>query len=179
MEKSEIVVAIIAVVVVAFFLLNFLTPYGYMPMMGYGGYPMGGYNPMMGYSDERYYPPGCCQGPAEFSSNGEKIYFTGINEKGERIPFTGGPQWLVMHGGSCVNCHGRDGRGGLVPMMCNEKAPDIRYSALTEEEMSDEEIRIAITKGEHDNETLDWCMPRWQMSDEDLNDIIAYLKELG
>lgn len=50
MEKSEIVVAIIAVVVVAFFLLNFLTPYGYMPMMGYGGYGwmMGGYNPMMG-----------------------------------------------------------------------------------------------------------------------------------
>lgn len=185
MEKSELILAVVAVLAVVFFLLNFLTPYGYMPMMGYVGYGgmMGGYGGygggMMGYGGERYYPPGCCQGPVEFSSNGEKIYFTGINEKGERIPFTGGPQWLVMHGGSCVNCHGRDGRGGFVPMMCNEKAPDIRYSALTEEGMSDEEIRIAITKGEHDNEILDWCMPRWQMSEEDLNDIMAYLKELG
>ncbi|AIG96980.1 hypothetical protein [Archaeoglobus fulgidus] len=63
MEKSELIVVIIAIVAVVIFLLNFLTPYGYMPMMGYGG-------GMMGYSDERYYPPGCCQGPAESSSNG-------------------------------------------------------------------------------------------------------------
>ncbi|RLI78223.1 cytochrome C oxidase subunit II [Archaeoglobales archaeon] len=130
------------------------------------------------YGDGRYYPPGCCQGPVNFESNGERIYYTGINEKGERIPFTGGPTWLKVHGGSCVNCHGRDGKGGIVPMMCNEKTPDIRYSELREEGMSDEEIKIAITKGTHENETLDYCMPRWQMSDEDLIDTIEYLKKL-
>ena len=82
--------------------------YGYgMPMRGYG----------MGYGDERCYPIGCSQGPVTFRSNGEKIYFTGINDNGERVPLTGGPQWLINHGGSCVNCHGRDGRGGLIPMM--------------------------------------------------------------
>jgi len=143
---------------------------------GFGGYymPMG-YQP--GYGDGRYYPPGCCQGPVSFESNGERIYFTGINERGERIPFTGGPQWLIMHGGSCVNCHGRDGSGGFTPMMCNGVAADIRYSEL-KEEMSDEEIKIAITKGIHEGKELDWCMPRWQLSEEDLNDLIEYLKKL-
>lgn len=79
------------------------------------GSGMGGGGPMMGwqsddryysdYGDNRYYPPGCCQGPENFSSNGESIYFTGINLQGERIPFNGGPNWLYQHGGSCVNCH--------------------------------------------------------------------------
>lgn len=178
MDKvAYLVIGIIAGIGVVLVLYSF-TPYGYMPMMGFGyGTPMMGGG--MGYQDGRYYPPGCCQGPATFESNGEKIYFTGINEEGERIPFTGGPQWLVMHGGSCVNCHGRDGRGGFVPMMCDEKAPDIRYSALAEDGMDDGEIKLAITKGIHEGETLDLCMPRWQMSDEDLNDVITYLKELG
>ena len=180
MEKQSIyiVVGILAGFVIALFIYSYLFPgwmisyRGYMPGMGYGGMNYGG-----GMGDGRYYPPGCCQGPVSFKSNGEKIYYTGINDRGERIPFTGGPQWLVMHGGSCVNCHGRDGKGRFVPMMCYEEAQDIRYSSLLEDGMNDEEIKIAITKGKHD--TLDWCMPRWQMSEEDLNDIIDYLKRLG
>ena len=60
---------------------------------------------------------------------------------GEGIPFTGGPQWLLMHGGSCVNCHGRNGRGGFVPMMCSKKAPDIRY--LLKEGMDESEIKMS------------------------------------
>ena len=139
---------------------------------------MMGPNYGMDYRDGRYYPPGCCQGPVEFRSNGERIYFTGINEKGERIPFTGGPQWLINHGGSCVNCHGRDEREGIIPMMCTKTAPDIRYSALVEDGMSDDDIKMAVTKGIHENETLDWCMPRWQMSDDDFNNLLEYLKEL-
>ncbi len=63
-------------------------------------------------------------------------------------------------------------------MMCGKAAPNIRYSVLIEDEMSDEEIKMAITKGVHEGETLDWCMPRWQMSEKDLNDVINYLKEL-
>ncbi|WP_202319748.1 c-type cytochrome [Archaeoglobus neptunius] len=181
MENQGVYIAVglLAGIFIALFIYSYLFP-GWM--MGYGSFMPGYGMPMMGeeagYQDGRYYPPGCCQGPATFQSNGEKIYFTGINEKGERIPFTGGPQWLVTHGGSCVNCHGRDGRGGLIPMMCNVRAPDIRYSTLSKD-MSDQEIKIAITKGEHEGEVLDWCMPRWQMSAEDLNDTIAYLKELG
>lgn len=106
---------------------------------------------------------------------------TGMNEKGERIPFVGGPKWLYMHGGGCVNCHGADGRGGIYPMMCGVKTPDIRYSTLTEEHgMSEGDIKKAITQGvDEDGEELDYCVPRMQMSEEDLNDLIEYLKNLG
>src|SRR5574341_1327149 len=37
-----------------------------------------------------------------FSSNGERIYYTGIDSTGRRIGVEGGPMWLYMHGGSCV-----------------------------------------------------------------------------
>uniref|UniRef100_A0A7J3M2V1 Cytochrome C oxidase subunit II n=1 Tax=Archaeoglobus fulgidus TaxID=2234 RepID=A0A7J3M2V1_ARCFL len=167
-----VVLSVIAIVISLIAMFAYSVPYGYMPMMGYGmGY-------MKGYWDWRQYPPGCCQGPVSFSSNGERIYFTGVNSKGERIPFTGGPSWLIMHGGSCINCHGRDGRGGFIPMMCSKVSADIRYSELVKEGMSEKDIKSVITKGEYDDETLDWCMPRWHMSEEDLNDIIVYLQKL-
>jgi hypothetical protein len=34
-----------------------------------------------------------------YGSNGEMIYFTGLNDRGGRIRFTDGPRWLYMHGG--------------------------------------------------------------------------------
>ena len=46
--------------------------------------------------------------------NGEVIYYHGYNNRGDAIPFRGGPHWMYMHGGSCVDCHGRDGRGGFI-----------------------------------------------------------------
>ncbi len=173
MEKIGYVIigVIVGIIIGSIFLIGGHESY-YMPM------DQGQSGPTAGYGDGRYYPPGCCQGPVNFESNGEKIYFTGINEKGERIPFTGGPQWLIMHGGSCVNCHGRDGSGGFVPMMCDETSPNIKYTELAEEGMSEDEIKIAITKGIHEGKELDWCMPRWQMSKKDLDDLIEYLKKL-
>jgi cytochrome c oxidase subunit 2 len=196
MEKNTvyIVVGLLAGVIIGLFLTYSLFAPQYNPY--YGNYPMGpmmGWNPMQypsdtgrtypPYGQDRYYPPGCCQGPTNFTSNGESIYFTGINEEGERIPFNGGPYWLLNHGGSCVNCHGRDGKGGIIPMMCGVSTPDIRYSSLTGgehgHEFTDEDIENAIVKGiDHDGDQLDWCMPRWQMSDKDVNDTINYLKVL-
>jgi len=47
------------------------------------------------------------------------------------------------------------------------------------ESYTDETIKQAITEGvEPDGEPLDWPMPRWSMSDEDLNDLIEFLKTL-
>jgi len=123
-----------------------------------------------------------------FASNGEMIYFTGINARGERIPFTGGPMWLYMHGGGCASCHGPDGRGGKPVMMGTAIPSDIRYSHLTEEEhgeseehppYTDELIKRAITQGlDPAGKPLDLTMPRWQMSEEDLNDLLEFLKTL-
>lgn len=123
-----------------------------------------------------------------YTSNGEQIFFTGTSSR-DTISTTGGPFWFGMHGGGCATCHGPDGRGGQVVMMGSFTAPDIRYKVLTgavkaeeEEEhepFTDEDIKRAITRGiEPNGEELSQNMPRWQMSDRDLEDVIDYLKEL-
>ena len=69
---------------------------------------------------------------------------------------------------------------------------DIRYSSLIsgkhhgeaddEEEVvyTDEEIKKAIRAGiEPSGESMDRTMPRWNISDEDMNDLLKYLKVLG
>jgi len=126
--------------------------------------------------------------PEEYVSNGQLIYFTGVNERGERIPYEGGPMWLYRHGGSCATCHGADGRGGAPVMMGTEVAVDIRYHHLMEEEheegeehppYTDESIRRAITGGlDPAGVPLDLTMPRWHMSDQDLDDLLEFLKTL-
>jgi mono/diheme cytochrome c family protein len=109
---------------------------------------------------------------------------------GQRIPRSGGPMWLSMHDGGCVSCHGEGGRAG-VPVMMGTKIPaNIRYHALTEEEhdehggeehpsYTDVIIVQAITDGLNPaGEPLDYAMPRWRTSEQDLDDLIAYLKTL-
>lgn len=128
--------------------------------------------------------------PQEDASSGQQIYFTGRNERGERIPFEGGPMWLYMRGGSCAVCHGADGRGGAPVMMGTEIPGDIRYHHLIEEEheeegeeehppYTDEQIKRAVTLGVNPaGEPLDLTMPRWRMSDQDLDDLLEFLKTL-
>jgi len=127
--------------------------------------------------------------PEEHVSNGQLIYFTGRNERGERIPFDDGPMWLHMRGGSCAACHGANGRGGAPVMMGTEVPGDIRYHHLIEEEeheegeehppYTDELIKRAITLGLNPaGEPLDLTMPRWHMSDQDLDDLLKFLKTL-
>jgi len=129
----------------------------------------------------------------EYISNGERIYFTGRNNQGEYVSYTGGPAYGGMMGGrlACVSCHGEDGRGGFHWMhMQQMDAPDIRYSALIadhdeeEEEMSMEDyglesFRNAVVLGQHpDSDSLSNDMPRWEMSDADLADLLDFLKTL-
>lgn len=132
-----------------------------------------------------------------FASNGERIYFTAVNDKGEPISYTGGPAYGgMMDGGmmggglACVSCHGADGRGGLHWMhMQQMDAPDIRYSALAGESGEDggshaeeydlENFRQAVVLGQHpDGEPLSLDMPRWSLDEDDLADLFNYLKTL-
>jgi mono/diheme cytochrome c family protein len=93
----------------------------------------------------------------------------------------------MMHGSiACVNCHGQDGHGGTIYMMMSSfEAPNISWPALTgphedHEPYTEETIKDAITKGVDPNgDQLENYMPRWDMSDEDLNDLINYLKTLS
>lgn len=122
-----------------------------------------------------------------FESNGELIYYTGFNESSEPIEIEYGPHWLYVHGGSCVDCHGTDGRGGYSIMMSFEIPPDIRYESLVSghaEEgehppYTEETIKRAIREGiDSAGEPLDPAMPRWKMTDVDVDDVIEYLKTL-
>jgi cytochrome c oxidase subunit II len=125
-----------------------------------------------------------------FESNGERIYFTGTSETGPAIT-SEMPGMHRMPTGrmACADCHGTDGRGGTVRMMMSSfEAPDIRYNTLIEEEhdgehghppYTDEDIKRAIIEGlDPAGDPLEWMMPRWTMSDEQLNELIEFLKTL-
>ena len=87
-----------------------------------------------------------------------------------------------MMGGqlACVSCHGPNGQGGKhsMGMMQVMDAKDIRWSAL-QDEFDVEEFRLAVVQGQDpDGTQLKPDMPRWNISDDDLADLIAYLKTL-
>lgn len=100
-----------------------------------------------------------------YRSNGEQIYFTATSQRGTPITSDTG-------------------------MMSTFVAPDIRYKTLTSEEMehegeeahppyTDETIKRAITQGvDPAGDSLEWRMPRWRMSDQDLDDSLEFLKTL-
>lgn len=141
----------------------------------------------------------------DFKSEGELIYHTGYNESGQFIEFESGPGWLYMHGGSCVSCHGADGKGGRFVMMGTAIASDIRYEVLsseahmekleveTEEGLeakqeeeeeehppyTEETLKRAIREGlDPAGNALDFTMPRWALTDSDLDEVVAFLKTL-
>jgi mono/diheme cytochrome c family protein len=127
----------------------------------------------------------------EFRSNGEQIFFTGVSRNGPAITARmQGMHEMAPARMACVSCHGENGQGGPVQMMMGAfDAPDIRYQTLSGEEhggdqvehppYTEEALKQAITRGvDPSGKALDWVMPRWDMTDEQLNDLIAYLKEL-
>ena len=97
---------------------------------------------------------------------------------------------------ACVSCHGREGKGGRVTMMMRRlDVPDITWDKLTQEENHEAEpgrdeheehppytgetLRRAITKGlDPAGEPLDDEMPRWRMSEQDLTDLVDFIKTL-
>jgi hypothetical protein len=130
-------------------------------------------------------PGGTAWGDGAFSSNGERIYFTATSERGTAIAYTGGPgskSWMMGGGGrlACASCHGTDGRGGIhsMGMMQKMDAKDIRWSVL-EGEFDADKFRLAVVEGKDpDGTQLNTDMPRWNISSEDLADLIDYLKTL-
>lgn len=132
-------------------------------------------------------------GSGAFSSNGQRIFYTGLRANGSPIPrtvagrATMGREMMTAVG--CVDCHGEDGRGGVLDMMFGfVEVSDIRYSALTSirsedgtmmPAWTDSDIARALRDGiEPGGQRLKAPMPRWDMTDAEMSDVIAYLKEL-
>ena len=142
-------------------------------------------------------PRGTAWGDGSFDSNGERIYFTATSDSGDDIYYDGGPgTGGMMMGGrlSCASCHGTDARGGRHRMhMDVMDAPNIRWVALAAEGDHDDDhgdeadehdegydidaFRAAVIDGVHpDGEPLDDDMPRWKLTEDDLQDLVDYLQ---
>jgi mono/diheme cytochrome c family protein len=131
-----------------------------------------------------------------FGSNGERIYFTAASESGERITNSGG-SFMMHHRVACVSCHGPGGEGGRVSMMMwGFSASNITWETLTQQERHDEEpsqgqheehppyaeetLKRAIIEGiDPAGELLKAEMPRWRISEDDLDDLVEFIKTLG
>ena len=120
-----------------------------------------------------------------FSSEGERIYFTGISSSGEEIRPIGGQHRMQMHGGSCVTCHGFDREGGvrMWPRFW-VVTPALTVDSLKTDHQSDHDhpsydeasLKQAIVDGVRPSgEALHKTMPRWRMSEKSLNALVSYL----
>ena len=131
-----------------------------------------------------------------YRTNGEQIYFTATTRSGSAISASGG---MIIAGKypSCARCHGKDGRGGKMRVTAYSiAASDITLAALTSGHHGygggsgeaatrehppyrDSTIRRAITQGLDSGGTyLDPAMPRYNISGQDLNDLMKYLETL-
>jgi len=123
--------------------------------------------------------------------NGERIYFTATSGRGDQIGYSGGPDFGGMMMGTyltCASCHGPEGYGGIHQMhMQSMDAPDIRLSALNA--MDDmqgknrpynfDDFKTEVVDGKDLNgESLEADMPRWKMSEADLQDLFAFIQGL-
>ena len=142
----------------------------------------------------------CLFGAASFSAHadelsepqqrGKQIYFEGTSPRGTEITAVVGDEAALLPGSTmpCSSCHGSDGlgrpEGGVIPL-------DIRWSELVKTYGhvhhdgrrhpafdDDSFIRSMIAGVDPANNPMDRSMPMYQMSGEDMADLVAYMKVL-
>jgi mono/diheme cytochrome c family protein len=123
-----------------------------------------------------------------FTSNGERIYFTGRDKSGRLVANQGGNMHAQMHDSACVSCHGVQLEGGrrMYPSFWLTTPP------LTAEALfgahddghgnhgvyTRDSLKTAIMQGvDPSGKTLDSAMPRWLLSESDLDDLVGYLAD--
>lgn len=121
--------------------------------------------------------------PAE--KRGRHIYQDGESSAGRPVTALAGGTELGAGIFACTRCHGADGRGVAEGTV---EPSDVRWSALQaillkprkRPRYDDEHLGRAIKDGLDSAENpLSPVMPRFRMADEDLGDLLAYLKRLG
>jgi ABC-type branched-subunit amino acid transport system substrate-binding protein len=131
------------------------------------------------------------QNPATATTRGKDIYLYGTGSNGAPIEATEGEgnvkvPAIVLR---CVNCHGPDGRGkpegGLFPSNIRwtelSKPYPITTSSGRERPPYSESLVIrAITMGvDSGGNRLNAAMPKYQLTREQADDLVAYLKALN
>ncbi|MDI3326192.1 cytochrome c [Pontibacterium granulatum] len=123
--------------------------------------------------------------PSSFSSNGERIYYTGKSQTGSVITYQSGTMHAQMHRTSCASCHGNDRKGQRLYPRFWIVAPPLTRLALFQDHddghgdhqsYDKESLKRAIRQGiDPSGEQLNSAMPRWQMSEEDMDDLVNFL----
>jgi len=127
---------------------------------------------------------------SEAQQRGKQIYFEGTSPRGTDIMAVVGDEAALLPGSAmpCSSCHGSDGlgrpEGGVIPL-------DIRWTELVKPYGhvhhdgrrhpafdDDSVIRSMIAGIDPANNRLDRSMPIYQMSGEDMADLVAYMKVL-
>lgn len=129
-------------------------------------------------------------GISDSAERGRRIYSTGSPEVHARIGASDGGERIASTLVPCARCHGPNGRdgvaeGGLAP-------PDITWSALTKpydvttasgrkrQPYTEARLHRAIGMGfDSAGNALNSAMPRYEMSYQSMQDLIAWMKILG
>jgi len=92
---------------------------------------------------------------------------------------------MMQTGLACVTCHGPQGVGGTTTFMMQRfDVPNITWPVLSSTSnytpsYTEDTVKRAITQGiDSEGSPLEYLMPRWQMSPNDLNDLVAFIKTL-
>jgi ABC-type branched-subunit amino acid transport system substrate-binding protein len=122
---------------------------------------------------------------------GKQIYLQGTSPSGKDILAYVGDSSLEVPGSvmACANCHGIAGQGkvegGINPSNVTWEALTKSYGVThvngrKHPAYTSRGLELAITRGlDPAGNKLLYAMPRYQMSKEDLDDLVVYLKRLG
>jgi cytochrome c oxidase subunit II len=112
--------------------------------------------------------------PSSFTSNGEEIYFTGVDDSGVGVVPSSLPMGSMMRL-ACVDCHGPDRTGGLLMPDGRTRSADISSAGLRAFDATTVAREITRAVDEKGAPLASW-MPSWSMSPLDLGDLVDYLR---
>ncbi len=126
-------------------------------------------------------------------ARGKRLFLAGESGSGGEISAvmgSGGPETAVPGATlPCGSCHGRDGRGrpegGIAPSNITWESLTKPYGSgallgRTHPSYDEKSVKRAVTMGlDPAGNALNPTMPRYQMSQADVADLIAYLKRVG
>lgn len=122
---------------------------------------------------------------------GREIYFTGQSPSGAEITAYFGADRIAIPGvtSTCASCHGHDGTGrpesGVVPANITWKYLTKSYghlhpSGLEHPPFDESSLKDYLRYGDYPGgERGDPAMPLYDMSDQDLKDLLAFMNRLG
>jgi hypothetical protein len=115
---------------------------------------------------------------------GKTIYVYGTDASGKTIPRSGFNGMMCVTA-TCAYCHGDDARGRTIQIMMSQiQTPDIRWSTLTATPSEPGDVAFdpdsffhAVTQGiDPTGAILETYMPRWQLTRNEIDAVIEYLK---